>query len=92
MSTYIFIIQDVQYLNMHKYRWVALVTFGEGWHNNHHAFEFSARHGLEWWQIDLCWYTIRVLEAVGLATNVKLPTEAHKQKKSFMHNKSKRST
>ena len=30
--------------------WVAVLAFGEGWHNNHHAFEFSARHGLEWWQ------------------------------------------
>ncbi|CAH1442591.1 unnamed protein product [Lactuca virosa] len=63
--------------------WVALVTFGEGWHNNHHAFEYSARHGLEWWQIDFCWYMIRFLEALGLATNVKLPSEAHKLKKSF---------
>ena len=32
-------------------RWVALLAFGEGWHNNHHAFEFSARHGLRWWQV-----------------------------------------
>ncbi|KAI3684289.1 hypothetical protein L6452_33510 [Arctium lappa] len=63
--------------------WVAIVTFGEGWHNNHHAFEYSARFGLEWWQLDLCWWFIRVLEAVGLATNVKLPTEAHKLRKSF---------
>ncbi|KAM0034849.1 putative acyl-CoA desaturase [Helianthus debilis subsp. tardiflorus] len=63
--------------------WVALITFGEGWHNNHHAFEYSARHGLEWWQIDFCWYMIRFLEALGLATNVKLPSEDHKRKKSF---------
>ncbi|KAL7615421.1 hypothetical protein Lser_V15G05539 [Lactuca serriola] len=70
--------------------WVALVTFGEGWHNNHHAFEYSARHGLKWWQIDFCWYMIRFLEAVGLATNVKLPNEAHKLKKSSTsHNKFK---
>ncbi|GKF40876.1 palmitoyl-monogalactosyldiacylglycerol delta-7 desaturase, chloroplastic-like protein [Tanacetum coccineum] len=62
---------------------VALLGFGEGWHNNHHAFEYSARHGLEWWQIDICWYLIRLLEAVGLATNVKLPSEGHKHKKSF---------
>ncbi|KAI3684302.1 hypothetical protein L6452_33524 [Arctium lappa] len=53
-------------------RWVALISFGEGWHNNHHAFEYSARHGLEWWQIDLGWYMIRFLEAVGLATNIKV--------------------
>ncbi|XP_024979128.1 palmitoyl-monogalactosyldiacylglycerol delta-7 desaturase, chloroplastic-like [Cynara cardunculus var. scolymus] len=63
--------------------WVALITFGEGWHNNHHAFEYSARHGLEWWQIDLSWYVIRFLESIGLATNVKLPSHAHKLKKSL---------
>ncbi|KAJ9550883.1 hypothetical protein OSB04_014928 [Centaurea solstitialis] len=63
--------------------WVALITFGEGWHNNHHAFENSARHGLDRWEIDICWYAIRFLEAVGLATNVKLPTKAQKLKKSF---------
>ncbi|KAJ9559591.1 hypothetical protein OSB04_004751 [Centaurea solstitialis] len=63
--------------------WVALISFGEGWHNNHHAFEYSARLGLEWWQIDLGWYVIRFLKAVGLATNVKMPTEEQKLKKSF---------
>ncbi|CAH2053593.1 unnamed protein product [Thlaspi arvense] len=60
--------------------WAAIITLGEGWHNNHHAFEFSARHGLEWWQLDVTWYLIRFLEAMGLASNVKLPTEAHKKK------------
>ena len=35
--------------------WVGILAFGEGWHNNHHAFEFSARHGLEWWQVDMTW-------------------------------------
>lgn len=35
--------------------WVGILAFGEGWHNNHHAFEFSARHGLEWWQVDVTW-------------------------------------
>jgi stearoyl-CoA desaturase (delta-9 desaturase) len=53
--------------------WVALLTFGEGWHNNHHAFQYSARHGLEWWEIDLTWMMIKTLSALGLATNVKLP-------------------
>lgn len=52
--------------------WVALVTYGEGWHNNHHAFQFSARHGLQWWEIDLTWMTIQFLQALGLATKVKL--------------------
>lgn len=60
--------------------WVALLSFGEGWHNNHHAFEFSARHGLEWWQLDLTWYMIRLLQEVGLATDVKLPSEVQRQR------------
>ncbi|MEM9925133.1 MAG: fatty acid desaturase [Cyanobacteria bacterium P01_D01_bin.50] len=51
--------------------WVALLTFGEGWHNNHHAFQYSARHGLQWWEIDVTWITIRLLQLLGLATNVK---------------------
>ncbi|MEM7553340.1 MAG: acyl-CoA desaturase [Cyanobacteria bacterium P01_A01_bin.84] len=53
--------------------WVALFVFGEGWHNNHHAFQYSARHGLQWWEIDFTWITIQLLRLVGLAKNVKLP-------------------
>lgn len=53
--------------------WVALMTYGEGWHNNHHAFQYSARHGLQWWEVDMTWLTIRFLAMLGLATNVKLP-------------------
>ncbi|CAH1427912.1 unnamed protein product [Lactuca virosa] len=64
--------------------WLGVLLFGEGWHNNHHAFEYSARYGLEWWQIDVTWYVIRCLEAVGLATNIKVPTDAEKVKKSFV--------
>lgn len=52
--------------------WVALVTYGEGWHNNHHAFQYSARHGLQWWEIDITWMTIRFLQLLGLAKNIKL--------------------
>ncbi|PIA25159.1 hypothetical protein AQUCO_12400013v1 [Aquilegia coerulea] len=70
--------------DLSKNNWfVGVYSFGEGWHNNHHAFAFSARHGLEWWQIDTTWYVIKLLERVGLATDVKLPTETHKQKMSF---------
>jgi len=58
--------------------WVGILAFGEGWHNNHHAFEFSARHGLEWWQIDVTWMLVSLLKTVGLASKVKLPTEAQK--------------
>lgn len=61
-------------------RWLGLVALGEGWHNNHHAFEYSARQGLEWWQIDLTWYIIKFLEALGLATDVKVPSEAHRKR------------
>jgi stearoyl-CoA desaturase (delta-9 desaturase) len=53
-----------------------LLAFGEGWHNNHHAFPTSARHGLKWWQIDLTWWTLWVFEKVGLIWNVRLPGEA----------------
>ena len=58
--------------------WVGILAWGEGWHNNHHAFEFSARHGLDAHQLDITWLCIRALELVGLATNVKLPSEAQK--------------
>jgi fatty-acid desaturase len=50
---------------------VALLTFGEGWHNNHHAHPTSARHGLKWYEIDLNWYAIWALKVVGLATQIK---------------------
>ncbi len=52
---------------------IALLTFGEGWHNNHHAHPNSARHGLKWWEIDLNWYGIQTLRVLGLAKNIKLP-------------------
>ncbi|KAL4626468.1 hypothetical protein ACB092_05G098400, partial [Castanea dentata] len=60
--------------------WVALLTFGEGWHNNHHAFEYSARHGLQWWELDMTWYVVKLLQAIGLATDVKVPTEVQKKR------------
>jgi stearoyl-CoA desaturase (Delta-9 desaturase) len=53
-----------------------LVCFGEGWHNNHHAFPTSARHGLAWWQIDIAWYFIKLLKVTGLAWNVRVPTQS----------------
>jgi stearoyl-CoA desaturase (delta-9 desaturase) len=51
--------------------WVALLTFGEGWHNNHHAHPTSARHGLAWYEIDLNWIGIRALETCGLAWDIR---------------------
>lgn len=61
-------------------RVIGLLAFGEGWHNNHHAFEYSARHGLQWWEFDITWCVILILQALGLATNVKLPSPHHQQK------------
>ncbi len=50
------------------------LSFGEGWHNNHHAFPTSARHGLHWWQLDITWIVIRVLQVCGLIWRVRVPT------------------
>ena len=46
--------------------WLALLTFGEGWHNNHHHFPGSARQGFYWWEIDLTYYFLKLLAALGL--------------------------
>jgi len=54
--------------------WVALLSFGEGWHNNHHAFQTSARHGLKWWELDTTYMMIQFLKFCGLAKDIKLPT------------------
>lgn len=56
--------------------WVALVSFGEGWHNNHHAFPFSARHGMAWFELDVTWWHIKVLRMLRLADRVRVPTKA----------------
>jgi stearoyl-CoA desaturase (delta-9 desaturase) len=53
--------------------WVALVAYGEGWHNNHHAYLHSAAHGLRWWEFDLTYLTIRTLGWLKLATHIRLP-------------------
>ena len=51
---------------------VALLTFGEGWHNNHHAFPTSARHGLKWYQFDMNWLTIRLFKKLGWAKDIRI--------------------
>jgi len=53
---------------------VAIIAFGEGWHNNHHAFPFSARHGLRWFEFDPTFWMIRVLGWIHVAKNVRIPT------------------
>jgi len=52
-----------------------VLAMGEGWHNTHHAFPSSARHGLRWWQIDVSYWVIRTLKWTGLAWNLKLPSK-----------------
>ena len=56
--------------------WVAALTFGEGWHNNHHAHPTSARHGLAWYEVDLNWMGISFLRMLGLAWDIKVATLA----------------
>src|SRR6185369_15634353 len=51
-----------------------ILALGEGWHNTHHAFPTSARHGLRWWQIDVSYLVIRLMALLGLAWTLKLPT------------------
>ncbi|MFP5229502.1 MAG: acyl-CoA desaturase [Acidobacteriota bacterium] len=51
--------------------WVALITGGEGWHNNHHAHPVSARHGLRWYEFDVNYYGIFLLQKLGLAQEIK---------------------
>jgi stearoyl-CoA desaturase (delta-9 desaturase) len=49
-----------------------MMTFGEGWHNNHHAHPVSARHGLAWYEFDVNWIGIKALELLGLAWDIKV--------------------
>ncbi len=53
--------------------WVALISYGEGWHNNHHAYPHSAAHGLRWWEVDPTYFLIRLFGFFGLATNIRMP-------------------
>ena len=53
--------------------WVALVSFGEGWHNNHHAQQRSAAHGMRWFEFDITYLTIRLMQTMGLAWKVVYP-------------------
>ncbi|WP_099238830.1 acyl-CoA desaturase [Synechococcus sp. BDU 130192] len=53
--------------------WAAILTYGEGWHNNHHAYPNVAKAGWRWWEIDVTWWAIWLLQRLGLATKVILP-------------------
>jgi len=56
--------------------WLALLTFGEGWHNNHHHYPGAARQGFRWWEIDLTYYVLRLLALTGLVRELR-PVPAH---------------
>jgi stearoyl-CoA desaturase (delta-9 desaturase) len=60
--------------------WVALLTYGEGWHNNHHAHPRGANHGHRWFEVDVTYVTIRLLEKVGLFRNVVHTQTSHRYK------------
>jgi stearoyl-CoA desaturase (delta-9 desaturase) len=74
--------QDYRSRDEARNNWVvALLVFGEGWHNNHHAFPVSARHGLHRWQLDVSWWVIRGLEKLRLVSNVKVPDAAQLERR-----------
>jgi stearoyl-CoA desaturase (delta-9 desaturase) len=66
-----------------------ILAMGEGWHNTHHAFPTSARHGLRWWQIDVNYWIIRGLTLLGLAWDIKLPSKAAQEKERRVPQRSK---
>ena len=63
--------------------WLSLLSFGEAWHNNHHAFPTSARHGLRFWEIDISAAVIRLLEVTGLAWDVVRVTPERQRRKEL---------
>ena len=74
--------QDYRSRDEARNNWlVAILVFGEGWHNNHHAFPASARHGLQRWQLDVSWWVIRALEKLRLVWNVKVPDAAQQKRR-----------
>jgi len=58
-----------------------VIGLGEGWHNNHHAFPNSARHGLKWWQLDISYILIRTMAVLGLAWKVNIPAQEVRNRK-----------
>lgn len=53
--------------------WAAILTYGEGWHNNHHAYPNIAKAGLKWWEVDVTWWAIKILSKLNLAQKIRLP-------------------
>ena len=66
--------------------WLALLTFGEGWHNNHHHYAGAARQGFYWWEIDLSYYGLRLLAALGLVWSLRpVPVEIREARRQGRH-------
>jgi len=63
--------------------WLAIVTMGEGWHNNHHCYPLSARQGFFWYEVDITYYILLGLEKVGLVWDLKAPPERFLQPEAF---------
>ena len=59
--------------------WLALLTFGEGWHNNHHHYPASARQGFFWWEVDIAYYGLRALAALGLVWDLRPVPDAARE-------------
>lgn len=63
---------------------IGILAFGEGWHNNHHAFPTSARHGLRWYEFDLSYAIIKAMSLVGLAREIRVPTSERMAAKALI--------
>jgi stearoyl-CoA desaturase (delta-9 desaturase) len=67
---------------------LAIITLGEGWHNNHHRYQSSAQQGFYWWEIDPTYYALRLLAMLGLISNLKrVPESVYKQENMLVHAK-----
>jgi stearoyl-CoA desaturase (delta-9 desaturase) len=67
---------------------LAIITLGEGWHNNHHRYQSSARQGFYWWEIDPTYYALRLLALLGVISNLKrVPESVYKQENMLAHGK-----
>jgi stearoyl-CoA desaturase (delta-9 desaturase) len=64
--------------------WLALLTMGEGWHNNHHTYQSSTRQGFFWWEIDMTYYVLKMLSWVGIVRDIREPPLAQLEKKRIV--------
>lgn len=65
---------------------LALITLGEGWHNNHHRYQSAARQGFYWWEIDITYYILRGLAATGVISGLKaVPESAYRREERLTH-------